>query len=339
MNIVERFKNVLDFRAVDRLPMIEWADWWDMTVARWYTEGLSTEIEDAGEIREHLGLDCCRQFWISGIGGNCPVPKEHGGPRVTDINDYVRLKELGYLYPEHGSWLEQLKQWRPKHRAGDMAIWFWMDGFFWFPRKLFGIEPHMYAFYDQPELMHVMNRDMVDYGKRKIRQACELVQPSFMLFAEDLSYNHGPMLSKNAFDEFLRPYYREMIPFLKEMGIIPMIDSDGDITSCVPWFKEVGIEGIGPLERMAGVDVLQLRRDHPDFRLIGGFDKMVMHLGESAMRREFERLLPVMKEGGYLVSVDHQTPPEVSLQNYRLYVSLLREFVIRAGHQPEQYRA
>ena len=31
----------------------------------------------------------------------------------------------------------------------EIAIRVWLDGYFWFPRKLFGIEPHMLAFYDQ----------------------------------------------------------------------------------------------------------------------------------------------------------------------------------------------
>ena len=35
--------------------------------------------------------------------------------------------------------------------------------------------------------------------------------------------------------------------------------------------------------------------------------------GEEAMRREFDRLLPAMQSGRYIPSVDHQTPPDVSL--------------------------
>jgi len=34
MNHRERFRAVFDFRPVDRLPVIEWAGWWDQTVAR-----------------------------------------------------------------------------------------------------------------------------------------------------------------------------------------------------------------------------------------------------------------------------------------------------------------
>jgi uroporphyrinogen-III decarboxylase len=60
--------------------------------------------------------------------------------------------------------------------------------------------------------------------------------------------------------------------------------------------------------------------------MLGGFDKMVMKNGEAAMRAEFERLLPVMRAGGYIPSVDHQTPPDVSIENYRTYIRLLKEY-------------
>jgi len=39
--------------------------------------------------------------------------------------------------------------------------------------------------------------------------------------------------------------------------------------------------------------------------------------GEAAIRAEFEWLVPLMKTGGFIPSVDHQTPPGVSLEQYR----------------------
>ena len=63
--------------------------------------------------------------------------------------------------------------------------------------------------------------------------------------------------------------------------------------------------------------------------MIGHFNKMVMNRGEQAMREEFERLLPLMRTGGFIPSVDHQTPPGVSLNEYRLYLKLLNEYVTR----------
>ena len=121
-----------------------------------------------------------------------------------------------------------------------------------------------------------------------------------------------------------------MIPRVKELWISPIIVSDGQIEPLISWFEEVGLEGILPLERMAGVDVNRIRRDHPEWKMIGGFDKTVMHRGEARMREEFERLLPVMRSGRFVPSVDHQTPPAVSIEDYRLYLRLLREYAEKA---------
>jgi hypothetical protein len=51
-----------------------------------------------------------------------------------------------------------------------------------------------------------------------------------------------------------------------------------------------------------------------------------MPRGEAAMRAEFDRLTPLAKSGGYIPSVDHQTPPGVSLEQYRVYLRLLDEY-------------
>jgi uroporphyrinogen-III decarboxylase len=37
-----------------------------------------------------------------------------------------------------------------------------------------------------------------------------------------------------------------------------------------------------------------------------------------------------MRSGGYVPSVDHQTPPEVSLENYKTYVKLFKEYCNKA---------
>ena len=115
-----------------------------------------------------------------------------------------------------------------------------------------------------------------------------------------------------------------------------MIDSDGNIAVASHWFAEAGFEGILPLERQAGVDIRSLRREHPSMRFIGHFDKMTMNKGEDAMRAEFERLLPTAAGGGFLISCDHQTPPGVSYENYCTYLSLFKEYALRAGSMSQR---
>jgi uroporphyrinogen-III decarboxylase len=65
---------------------------------------------------------------------------------------------------------------------------------------------------------------------------------------------------------------------------------------------------------------------------IGHFDKMCMKHGKEAMRAEFERILPSMQRGKVIVSVDHQTPPDVSIDLYCDYVELLHEYCAKVQH-------
>lgn len=325
----ERFQAVMQFQPFDRLPVLEWAEWWDETILRWHGEGLPEEITDRYEICRYFELDMYRQDWVQVRTPDCPEPLAHGAGIVRNKDDYERLKHC--FFPENAVDRSLWRKWAGEQEQGESVLWFTVEGFFWFPRELFGIENHLYAFADYPDLMHRMNEDLTQWICGVIDDICSVCNPDFMTFAEDMSYNHGPMLSKALFDEFMLPYYRRVIPKLKEHGIIPFIDSDGDISLPAAWFEDAGLEGILPLERQAGVDLSVLRRRHPRLRCIGHFDKMVMTRGEAALRAEFERLLPPAGEGGFIVGCDHQTPPGVSLADYRLYISLFREYAERAG--------
>ena len=220
---------------------------------------------------------------------------------------------------------------RERHKRGELAVWFTLDGFFWFPRTLLGIERHLFAFYDQPELMHRINDDLLEFNKYLLKGIAKIIEPEFMTFAEDMSYNHGPMISKALFNEFLAPYYRELTPLVRA----PKRRADGGFgrqrERCLPWFIDGGVEGLLPWERQSGVDIARVRQNHPRFAMIGAFDKMTMNQGDEAMRAEFERLLPVMRLGGFIPSVDHQTPPGVSLEQYRDYLALMWEYTERAA--------
>ncbi len=322
----DRFDKVLSFaRDIDRTPVMEWAGWWDKTIDNWRAQGLPADL-NGEDINAYFGQDKLRQFWLPVRGRGCPGAKSHGAPVILDENGYRAIKK--YLYTD--SLLREIeknvKRCRGQYKTEDIAYWVTLEGFFWFPRTLFGIENHLLAFYDFPELMLQINRDLCAYHKKCIEVVWSLITPKFMTFAEDMSYNGGPMLSKEKYDEFMLPFYTELVPTLKSNGTKVFIDTDGFVEPLIPWFLEAGIQGVLPLERMAGVDINRIRRNYPELLMIGGYDKTVMHRGEAVMRGEFERILPVIRSGGYIPGVDHQTPPDVTVSDYRTFMKLLNEY-------------
>lgn len=330
MRNTERFSAALNGRKADRLPVFEWASWWTETVEAWRQQGLDPSLT-GNALNNYWGQDKVKQFWLPVREEGCPKEQTFGGPIIEDEADYHAIKKylftdrlLDKIDAEIGAYVRE-------HADEDIAYWFTMDGFFWFPRTLFGIEGHFYAFYDYPELMLEINSDLTDYHKKCLDVVYRHIKPHFMTFAEDMSYNLGPMLSRAQYNRFMLPFYRELIPSIQSHGTKVLIDTDGQVEPLIPWFLDGGIEGILPLERMAGVDVNRIRRNFPELIMIGGFDKTVMHLGEEAMRSEFERIFPAMCSGRYLPSVDHQTPPDVTLENYAVFMQLQREYAQNAA--------
>ena len=312
------------FQSVDRLPRWEWAMWWDATIARWRQEGLPVYLDDVFDIHEYFGLDPYKQFWFSTNEPTIKAVQHHVDGGVSGMDDYLRF--LPHLYPDHSEAIETMKPWAARQAEGEAVVWITLEGFFWFPRTLMGFVKLMYAFIENPELIHRINGDLLRFNLGLLDQIEKVCVPTFMTIAEDMSFNNGPMIGEDLFDAFMAPYYRELLARVKEMNLLTIVDTDGDVTMLVPWLQKAGVEGVLPLERQAGVDGMKLRRQFPNFALIGHYDKMAMPHGEEAMRREFERLAPLMKTGGYIPSVDHQTPPGVSLEQYRVYLRLLDEY-------------
>ena len=326
----ERFQAVLNFeKPDDRLPVIEWAGWWDQTVFAWREQGLSPDLTWP-EIGPFLGLDKHAQVSYPTATADCPQPKTFGGSIMEDEASYEKL--LPYLYQDSliDAQVEEFRKLKEGHDRGDYPVWITLTGAFWFPRELFGIENHLFSFHDYPQLYHRIIDDLGNYQLRLLERVYEVLAPDFMTFAEDMSYNKGPMISEELFDTFLAPLYHKVIPLLHSHGTKVIMDSDGDISRMIPWMKRVGINGVLPLERQAGVDICALRQQYPDFLFIGAFDKMTMRRSTDAMRGEFERLLPAMKSGGFIPSCDHQTPPDVPLERYKDYIALQFEYAEKA---------
>ncbi|MFZ4397318.1 MAG: uroporphyrinogen decarboxylase family protein, partial [Kiritimatiellia bacterium] len=200
----ERFRRVLAFeKPGDRLPMVEWAAWWDLTTDRWKTEGLSADLDWEGTLR-HFGLDVLL----------CVGASPHSAA-IQNQSDYDRVKPGLYSEENIAGAVRHAASLRERHERGEVIIRIWLDGFFWYPRRLFGIENHLYAFYDHPKLMHQINRDLTAFNIKYLNAVLDVLTPDMVGFAEDMSYNNGPMLSKEAFDEFLLPYYRQVVPVAK----------------------------------------------------------------------------------------------------------------------------
>jgi uroporphyrinogen decarboxylase len=192
-------------------------------------------------------------------------------------------------------------------------------------RRYMGTERLSYAWYDQPGLLHEMLDFFTDFLIELTAPVLQAVDFDYFNFFEDLAYKTGPLLSPALFREFLVPRYRRIIAHLREHGCdIITYDSDGNIEVLIPELIGVGVNLIWPCECAAGMDVVRLRREYGrDMAFAGGIDKRELARGPAAIECEVaRRIAPLLEEGGYIATVDHTVPPDVSYADFRHYLDV-----------------
>ena len=123
----------------------------------------------------------------------------------------------------------------------------------------------------------------------------------------------------------LKGELRRVCDWLRSRGVRHIwLDSDGDIHSLIPIWLESGINGLWPFEVQAGMDVVEIRRTYRhELGIAGGIDKRCVAAGGDAMRREVDRVMPLVEDGGYFPELDHSAPPDISWAHMCEYTSYL----------------
>ena len=67
------------------------------------------------------------------------------------------------------------------------------------------------------------------------------------------------------------------------------------------------------------------RKYGKDLRIIGHFDKLTLEKSHAAVEAEFRRLMPLLRDGGFMLMPDHLITPGVALADYRWYLDQVRE--------------
>jgi len=203
------------------------------------------------------------------------------------------------------------------------------NGFYWRAREWMGTENLSFAWYDEPDLMHEMMEFFADFIIETSRPVLEQVPVDFFTLNEDLSMKGGPLIGPDAYRTFILPHLKRLVAFLRGYGIEYIgIDTDGDPTLLIPSFLEAGINMLWPIERASNVSPMAWREKFGrELRLSGGVDKRIIAQDGEAIRKHLADFIPLIEEGGFIPSVDHTVPPDISWDQFRVYMDAKRSLL------------
>jgi uroporphyrinogen decarboxylase len=197
-------------------------------------------------------------------------------------------------------------------------------------RSWMGTEKACTIFYDDPALVEEMLDFMTDFFIELTERALRDVEVDWYNYFEDFAGKGGPLVSPQIYKRFLMPRYLRINEHLGRHGVgIISLDSDGNIDALLPLIVEAGFNHLCPMEQAAGTDMLAVRREYgTGLALMGGIDKREIAKGKKEIDAELHRQMPKLLEGGgYVPTIDHSIPPDVSYENFMYYLDVKREIV------------
>ena len=197
-------------------------------------------------------------------------------------------------------------------------------------RTWMGTENACTIFYDDPALVEEMLDFMTEFFIELTGRALNDVDVDWYNYFEDFAFKTGPLVSPSIFKKFLLPRYQRINEHLRGHGVdIISLDSDGNIEVLLPLIIEAGINEILPMEQAADMDAVRIRKQYGKaLAMLGSIDKREIAKGKHEIEQELLRQVPYLLEtGGYIPTIDHSVPPDVSYENFLYYLDVKKKII------------
>ncbi|MCU0519328.1 MAG: hypothetical protein MUF84_01345 [Anaerolineae bacterium] len=248
---------------------------------------------------------------------------------VKDMRTFEEriLWRMNPASPERYTDLDDRMAWAKAQAGMGMMITQNLVGGYMYLRSLMGPEELLYAFYDNPAVVHACMQAWLALADAVIARHQEHITLDEVYIAEDICYKGGALISPRMMRTFLFPYYQQLLANIRARQIdrsrhlYVQVDTDGFADPVIPLYREaIGMDVMSPFEVAAGCDVVRTAQQYPDLAIFGGIDKRVLAQGREAIDAMLERIIPVMRvRGGYIPTCDHGVPAEVPYEDYLYY--------------------
>ena len=353
MNSYERFMTALLRQGEpDRVPL------WELTVNEPTLSAVGAKsLEDLAEMGHLDGITIFEDMQMQLLGAVQPSEVVWRGQSIVEgTRGVVRdewgiiwgITDLGIPYPMEGPIRsrQDLKHYTPPdpdapHRLrslreavqrfkGRKAIVFLTHDGFEFPHYLRGgMENLLVDYIDDPDLAHTLAEMVNDYKIRLMRRAIREGADA-IVSGDDYATAHGLMMSPAHFRQFILPYLKRSIDAAHEMGVPFIKHTDGNIWSILDMMVEAGIDGIDPIEPLAGMDIGEVKARYGDrIAVIGNVDcSIVLTQGtreevEEAVKETIAKASP---GGGHILASSNSIHPAVKPENYVAMVEAARKY-------------
>lgn len=219
---------------------------------------------------------------------------------------------------------DYIKRWK-----GERAVIAHVTDVFDIARESFlGDELYYQAMIEEPDLVDRVNDIVLNYNLKSIKNQIEL-GADILAITGDFAMTKGPMVSPKHTARFLTPALKKQVELGHRLGVPVFKHTDGNLWKILDLLVDTGIEGLHPIDPMAGMDLAEVKAKYPNLCLMGN-----VNCGATLSWKSLEEVRQEVKEcikkaghgGGYICMSSNSIHSGVKPENYIAMVKAIREY-------------
>lgn len=342
MNSRERVITALQHKKPDRVPLMEL--WIDAKVVQALLPG-----GDWNDLVAHLGMDVVTVptmvygpdeiEWVDKSTGlfrdkwgalqrltEEAVPVPANPPRIETEKDLAEYKAPD---PAKSSVLAKISALKRKYPDGEKAIAIigesgWAPGVF----LRGGLENILLDLALRPEFVAKLMEIGANYYCELYRRALA-AGADIILLGDDYASKTGPMMSPAQFEEIILPADRQVVRTIKNAGGYCIKHTDGDIRKIMDALVSTGLDCLGPLEPLPGMELQSVLKRYPGrISVMGNIDVDLLSRGsvDEVVRATKQSLATVSPAGAHILSSGNSISSSVKPENFVAMVNTVKKF-------------
>lgn len=185
--------------------------------------------------------------------------------------------------------------------------------------SLRGMENALTDLYLYPEYVHKLFTKLTDFYMRIMERAKKEWDVDGFFVTDDIGTQTAPFFSLEIFQEFFKPYYKQLFDKAHELGTHFWLHSCGNIELFLPEFIEIGLDVIHPIQRNT-MNEKEIAEKYGDkICILAGIDvQYLMAFGTpEEVTEEIHYLINTYKrsEGRLMLTMGNGSTPDWKLEN------------------------
>lgn len=182
--------------------------------------------------------------------------------------------------------------------------------------------------HEHPEVIHAEAKRKTEVALAKFDALTE-AGADYIHLVNDIAFNGGPFISPPQFHEFITPYLRQQVQYIRSLGVIPFVHSDGNIMPVLADYLSLGAACFQSVDPMAGMDIAEVkRRCHGKMALMGNVQCNLLQDGplEAIRASVLYCLEHASPGGGYIFATSNTIFHGMPLEHYEYMLVVYRDW-------------